>query len=168
MTLTDVGLLGQPVLASLAIIAALAVNDHRRSAIAGALNALLGLATATAGFGALLGQTGRFTIATGIPGLGQLALAPDRLGGIFLVVVGVVGALSSWFGVGYAHGATATRAAWAAYPVFLWGMSIVPAAGDAVTFLLGGSSWRSDRRCSCTASTQPARRCAPRSCGMPP
>ena len=137
MTLTDVGLLGQPVLASLAIIAALAVNDHRRSAIAGALNALLGLATATAGFGALLGQTGRFTIATGIPGLGQLALAPDRLGGIFLVVVGVVGALSSWFGVGYAHGATATRTAWAAYPVFLWGMSIVPAAGDAVTFLLG-------------------------------
>ena len=140
MTLTDVGLLSQPVLAGLAFIAALAVDDSRRSAIAGTLNALLGLATAATGVGALLGEPGSLTFATGIPGiahLGQLALAPDRLGGIFLVVVGVVGALSAWFGVGYAHGATATRAAWAAYPIFLWGMSIVPAAGDAVTFLLG-------------------------------
>ena len=137
MTLTEVGLLCQPVLVALAILAALAVNDHRRSAIAGTLNALLGVAVATAGLGALLGQTGQLTLATGIPGLGQLALAPDRLGGVFLLVVGVVGALSAWFGVGYAHGATATRAAWAAYPMFLGGMAIVPAAGDAVTFLLG-------------------------------
>ena len=97
MTLTDVGLLSQPVLAGLAFIAALAVNDSRRSAIAGTLNALLGLATATTGVGALLGEPGSLTFATGIPGiahLGQLALAPDRLGGIFLVVVGVVSPLS--------------------------------------------------------------------------
>ena len=54
MTLTDVGLLSQPALAGLAFIAALAVNDSRRSAIAGTLNALLGLATATTGVGACL------------------------------------------------------------------------------------------------------------------
>ncbi len=137
MTLTDLGLLGQPLLAVLAFAAAVAVTDQRRSAVAGTLNAALGLAIALTGIGALLGQPGTLTLGTPIPGIGLLSLAPDRLGGIFLIVVGLVGALSAWFGVGYAHGASATRAAWAAYPIFLWGMAIVPGAGDAVTFLLG-------------------------------
>ena len=114
MTPTDLGLLGPPLLAVLAFAAAVAVTDQRRSAVAGTLNAALGLAIALTGIGALLGQPGTLTLGSPIPGIGLLSLAPDRLGGIFLIVVGLVGALSAWFGVGYAHGASATRAAWAA------------------------------------------------------
>ena len=53
-----------------------------------------------------------------------------------MTVAGLVGALSAWFAIGYAHGASATRTGWTAYPVFVLGMAVVPAAGDVVTFLL--------------------------------
>jgi hydrogenase-4 component B len=137
MTLTDLGLLGQPLLAVLAFAAAVAVTDQRRSAVAGTLNAALGLAIALTGIGALLGQPGTLTLGSPIPGIGLLSLAPDRLGGIFLIVVGLVGALSAWFGVGYAHGASATRARGRHTQSSCGAWRSCRARADAVTFLLG-------------------------------
>jgi formate hydrogenlyase subunit 3/multisubunit Na+/H+ antiporter MnhD subunit len=53
------------------------------------------------------------------------------------VVVGAVGAVAALYGIGYAHGAAASRTGWSAFAVFLLGMLIVASAGDVVSFLLG-------------------------------
>ena len=126
-----------PLLAAAAMLAAAGTPPRARSALAGGLSVLLGSSAAVTGVVAMGGQGQRTVLDTGLPAqMGLLVLAPDRLGGLFMVVAGVVGAVAALFGVGYAHGGAATRTAWAAYPVFLLGMVTVPAAANAVTFLL--------------------------------
>ena len=44
--------------------------------------------------------------------------------------------LSALFGIGYAEGAAASRTGWTGFAVFAVGLQLVPAAADAVTFLL--------------------------------
>ncbi len=53
-----------------------------------------------------------------------------------MALAGVVVALAALFGIGYAHGPAASRTGWTAFAVFAVGMQLVPAAADAVTFLL--------------------------------
>ena len=48
----------------------------------------------------------------------------------------VASLLPAVFAVGYAHGPAASHTAWAAFPAFLVSMQLVPAAADAVSFLL--------------------------------
>ncbi|MFZ1286408.1 MAG: proton-conducting transporter membrane subunit, partial [Candidatus Phosphoribacter sp.] len=137
MTVVDIGLGLVLALAGVTVIAALVVGDQRRSAVAGTLSATLGLTAAVTGLAALAGTTGTLALGIGLPGQPALLLAPDRLGGLFLAIVGCVSALAAWFGVGYARGASATRVSWTAYPVFVLGMVLVPASADALGFLLG-------------------------------
>ncbi|MFZ0531431.1 MAG: proton-conducting transporter membrane subunit, partial [Propionicimonas sp.] len=72
----------------------------------------------------------------GFDAFGPLTLAPDRLGGVFMVLAGAVVAMSALFGIGYAHGAAASSTGWTALAVFAVGLQLVPAAADAITFLL--------------------------------
>lgn len=133
MTGSSGWLLTQLVLAVLAVLAALA-PARARGAAAGAACALLGLAGVVTGVLALAGQPVSATLDTGVA---TLTVAPDRLAGLFMALVGAVGAVCAWFGAGYAHGAAASRSAWMAYAVFLSGMLLVTAAGDVVVFLTG-------------------------------
>lgn len=141
MTVVDLGLAAQFLFALAAVVAALASPTAYRSRLAGTLSAGIGVSGAVAGAGALGGTTATWTLAHPLgPAIGPLApltLAPDRLGGFFLLVVGLVGTIASVFGIGYAHGAAASRTGWTAYPLFLLGMQLVPAAGDVLTFLGG-------------------------------
>ncbi len=133
------GLTAQLVLAGLGVAAALTAPAHRRNQAAGGLAGLLGLAGAWTGAQALGGATGRLSlplVALADAQVQALSLAPDRLGGLFVVIAGVVGALTALFGIGYAHGAAGSRTAWSAFVLFLLGMQLVPAAGDVVAFLL--------------------------------
>ena len=68
--------------------------------------------------------------------LDPLLLAPDELGGVFLLLAGSVVAITAVYGIGYASGAAASRSGWAAFAVFALGMQLVPAAADVVSFLL--------------------------------
>lgn len=136
MNLVHLGLAALLPTTGLAMLTALA-PARWRSAAAGTASAVLGLFAALAGVAALTGGTGRIALTTGLPEqVGALVLAPSRLGGLFMVVAGLVGALAAWFGIGYAHGSAAGRTQWAAYPLFLLGMVLVPAADDVLTFLL--------------------------------
>lgn len=128
-------LVAQPVLALVAVLAAVATPARHRGVAAGGAAALTAAAGAWAGMLALGGATGALEIPTALPGV-VLRLAPDRLGGLFMLVAGVVGAAVAVYAIGYAHGTTASRTQWAALPVFLLGMQLVPAAADVVTFLL--------------------------------
>ena len=136
---------GAPVLPGLLALACLAIlvpwlsPARLRSPLSGAASALLGLGGVATGFAALSDAAGALVLPSALPAVGGFdapTLAPTPLGGVFLLVAGGVGALSAVFGIGYAHGPAASRTAWSAYAAFLLGMLLVPAAADAVSFLL--------------------------------
>ena len=138
--LVDAGLIAQLLLGALAILGALVVPDRLRNVVAGAAVAAAGIAAAVTGVAALLGVVGAgLQIPVALPlvaPLEPLLLAPDRLGGLFVAMAGVVVALAALFGIGYASGAAASRTGWTAFAVFAIGMQLVPAATDAITFLM--------------------------------
>ncbi len=136
----DAGLLAQLLLAAVAVLAAVVTPPRHRNLVAGTAVMVGGVAAAATGVAALLGATGNgVEMAGALPLAGPfepLLLAPDRLGGLFMALAGGVVALAALFGVGYAHGAAASRTGWTAFAVFAVGMQLVPAATDAVSFLL--------------------------------
>jgi formate hydrogenlyase subunit 3/multisubunit Na+/H+ antiporter MnhD subunit len=107
-----------------------------RNPLAGMLIAAQGLAGVIAGVLVLGGSAGSLTIPTALPRV-DLVLAPSPLGAFFLVLSSGVLVVAAVFGIGYAHGAAASRSGWSALAVFGAGMQLVAMAGDSVTFLLG-------------------------------
>ena len=136
----DAGLQAQLVLGALAVVLALFAPTRHRNLAAGSAIIGVGLAGVVTGLAALLGASGYgLQLPLALPGFGvidPLTLAPDRLGGLFVLLAGAVVALSALFGVGYAHGPAASRTGWTAFAVFAVGLQLVPAAGDAISFLL--------------------------------
>ena len=53
-----------------------------------------------------------------------------------MVVAGLVGAVAALYGIGYVQGPAASRTSWSAMALFLLALQLVPAAADAVSFLL--------------------------------
>ncbi len=135
MTGIELGITGQVVLAAAAVVTALVLPPRSRSVVAGSLSAAVGAAGVATGAAAVMGGDGRIELSWALP-LPAIGLEPTPLGGFVMAVAGAVGALAAVFGIGYAHGVAASRTAWAAFPVFLVSMQLVPAAGDAVSFLL--------------------------------
>ena len=140
MNLVDAGLLAALACLALAVVLAAAVPAGVRNLAAGGAVTAAGAAATTAGVAALGGATGAgLRVPVALPLLGALeplTLAPDRLGGFFMALAGIVVALSALFGIGYAHGPAASRTGWAAFAVFAGGVLLVPAAADALSFLL--------------------------------
>ena len=140
INLVDAGLQAQVLLGAFAVLAAVAAPARLRSLLAGAVIVAAGIAGAVTGTAALLGSVGTgLQIPVSLPlaaPLDPLVLAPDQLGGLFMALAGAVVALAALFGIGYAHGPAASRTGWTAFAVFAVGMQLVPAAADAVTFLL--------------------------------
>jgi formate hydrogenlyase subunit 3/multisubunit Na+/H+ antiporter MnhD subunit len=129
------GLEAQLVLAVVAAIVATWAPPRLRSTLAGVVSASVGLTGAVTGVLVLAGSRGRIEVPTSLP-LGDVGLDPSPLGGFFMVVAGAVGTVAAVYAIGYAEGPVASRAAWASLPVFLAAMQLVPAAADAVSFLL--------------------------------
>ena len=137
MRSAEVGLFIVAPLTGVAILAALVTPSRYRSVVGGSLCALLAAVAAGVGLAAMAGVPVRVVVDTGLPErMGLLVLAPDRLGGLFMALAGLAGAVSAIFAIGYATGSAASRTAWAAYPVFLLGLVMVPVAADVVSFLL--------------------------------
>lgn len=122
----------QAVLAVLAFAAAL--SGRGRAALAGVATVLLSVAGVVTGALALGGATARVTVPLTLPV--RLVLAPDRLGGVFVLVSGAVGVVACLHAAAEARGSAGSRTQWAALVVFLVGLLTVPVAGDVVTFLL--------------------------------
>ncbi len=131
------GLLAQLVLAAGALAATVWVRTERARAVACGLTcAVAAGAGVVTGALAMAGHRGSLTVPTALPP-GSVTFQPDRLGGVFMVVVSGVGVLVAVYAVGYARrGSSASRTSWAALAVFVLGMQLVPAAADVVSFLL--------------------------------
>ena len=110
MTLVEAGLLAQAALTCLAVAAAVMVVPRFRARVAGAAVAGIGVAGAVTGAAALAGGRGAVTLPVSLP-FDPVVLAPDRLGGFFMVVAGLVGAVAAVYGIGYVQGAAASRTA---------------------------------------------------------
>ncbi|HEX2806702.1 MAG TPA: proton-conducting transporter membrane subunit, partial [Kineosporiaceae bacterium] len=134
MNAVQAGLFAQGLLTLAAWVAALAAPARARNVLAGAACTALGVAGAVTGGLALAGRTGRIAVDWVLP-LGALVVAPDRLGGFFMLLAGGVGALVSVYAIGYVKGPAASRTAWVALAAFLAGMQLVPAAADVVALL---------------------------------
>ena len=135
MSVVELGLAAQLLLALVAATLALLVPARLRPVLAGVATAAVGLAGAVTGVLVLAGERGRIDLPTSLP-FGDVGLDPSPLGGFFMVVAGAVGALAAVYAIGYAQGPASSRTSWAALPVFLAAMQLVPAAADAVSFLL--------------------------------
>jgi formate hydrogenlyase subunit 3/multisubunit Na+/H+ antiporter MnhD subunit len=141
MSLVQAGLVAQLILAGLAVVAAFLAPDRSRSRVAGGLAVILGVAGAITGAaamattGAVRGLQVPIALPLHVP-LDPVLLAPDQMGGVFLLLAGSVVAITALYGIGYASGAAASRTGWAAFAVFALGMQLVPASADVVSFLL--------------------------------
>lgn len=130
------GLIAQCGLAAFGVALAILTRGRARNLLAGSACTLLGLAGLATGVAAMR-TPGAPTLhlALPLPGL-TLEFAPSALGGLFVALAGGVGAVAALAGIGYAHGPAASRTAWSSFALFLFGMQLVPAAGDVVAFLL--------------------------------
>jgi formate hydrogenlyase subunit 3/multisubunit Na+/H+ antiporter MnhD subunit len=135
MTAVSWVILLQFALAGLAASLALLPAPRTRSVLSGIASAAMSAAGIVTGVLAMTGVTGVLQLAVAVPGV-PLTFVPDRLGGLFIVLVSVIGLLVSVYGAASVRGASASRTAWFALPLFLLGMQLVPAAADAVSFLL--------------------------------
>ncbi|WP_198412112.1 proton-conducting transporter membrane subunit [Cryobacterium sp. Hz9] len=131
----EAGLLLQLGFGALAVLTALTAAPFLRSRAVGILCTLIAVTGFLTGLAAMLGGTGGLRISIALP-MDPLLLAPDRLGGLFMLIVSGVGILVSLYSMSSTHGPDASRTAWVAMPVFLVGMQLVPAATDSVSFLL--------------------------------
>jgi hydrogenase-4 component B len=130
------GIYVQVALAVLAVLASMLVPPAHRARVAGLIVSAVGVAGAVTGALALAGgHGGSIEIPMALP-FDPVVLGPDPLGGFFMLVTGCVGAVAAVFAIGYVHGSSASRTAWSALAVFLLAMQLVPAAADAVSFLL--------------------------------
>jgi formate hydrogenlyase subunit 3/multisubunit Na+/H+ antiporter MnhD subunit len=134
MTVVELGLEAQLLLVALTTLGALLAPETRRGVTAAVGSVAVSAVGVVTGSLALGGGRGFVEIPTSL-GLGDVGLGPTPLGGFFMVVCGGVGAVAALFAVGYV-GTTGTRAGWVALPVFLGALQLVPAAADAVSFLL--------------------------------
>ncbi len=130
------GLAIQTALAALGVALAVITRGRTRNTLAGGACTLLGLVGLATGIAAMRqpGADG-VHLTLPLPGLG-VEFAPTPLGGVFMALVGGVGAVVALAGIGCAHGPAASRTAWSALALFLLGMQLVPAAADVVAFLL--------------------------------
>ena len=101
-----------------------------------ALSALACVGVFVLGVGVLASGTPVVASAGEVLGFALIDVRYDALAAVFLVALGVAGAASSVFGIGYQrHGTTGTDRTTAAYPVFLASLALVFGADDAFAFL---------------------------------
>ena len=95
----------------------------------------IGIAGAVTGALALGGGRGSLTVPMALP-FDPVVLAPDRLGGFFMVVAGVVGAVAALYGDRLRAGTGCLAHFMVGDGPVSPGIQLVPAAADAVSFLL--------------------------------
>ena len=136
MTAAGAGLAVATVAAGFAMAAAVAAPQRLRSACVGLLSALSAAAGLVAGVAVL---TGSGTFVASMPDLlplGGVRFELDPLGAVFVVATGLVAIPASLYGIGYAAHGFSGRAVQATFPLFVWSLLTVPAAGSASTLLL--------------------------------
>lgn len=136
MTGAAAGLAGATIAAGLAMVAALSVPRRARPACVGLLTAVSATFAMVAAIAEL---TGSAPLVASLPDLlpfGGVRLELDALGAVFIIAVAIVAIPASLYSIGYAAHGLAGRAVQGTYPLFVWSLLLVPAAGSASTLLV--------------------------------
>jgi formate hydrogenlyase subunit 3/multisubunit Na+/H+ antiporter MnhD subunit len=136
VTAAGAGLAAATVAAAAAMVAAAAVPRSARRVLVGVGSAVAAVGGLVAGVAVL---TGSGTFVATLPELLPLSgvrIELDALGAVFVVAAGIVALAASIYGIGYsAHGLDG-RVVQAMFPLFVWSLLMVPAAGSASTLLV--------------------------------
>jgi formate hydrogenlyase subunit 3/multisubunit Na+/H+ antiporter MnhD subunit len=136
VTAAGAGLAASALAAGLAVAAAVTMPRRARVTFVGALSATSAAAGLVAAVAVL---TGSGTFSASIPELlplGGVRIELDPLGAIFVAAVAIVAIPASLYGIGYSAHGLSGRAVQATYPLFVWSLMVVPAAGSASTLLV--------------------------------
>lgn len=136
MTAAGAGLFAATLAAGLAAVAAVVAPRRVRSVAVGVLSVACGVGGLVAG-GAVLTGSGTFVAALPelLP-LGGVRIELDALGAVFVVAVALVAIPASLFGIDYVGHGLSARSVQAIFPLFVWSLLMVPAAGSASTLLV--------------------------------
>jgi len=123
-------------LAAATAVLTLSVPGRWRPAVSGVGTAAGGIAAVVAGVAGLTGRQWTLSLPQLLP-LTGVRLAVDPLSGLFLALIGAVGACAAIVGIGYCAGdeQLSARLPQATYPLFLASLLLVPAAGGVGTLL---------------------------------
>lgn len=135
MTAAAAGLAGATIAAGLAVVAALAIPRRARPACVGVLTAVSASSAMVAAIAELTGSAPLVATMPDLLPFGGVRLELDALGAVFIVAVAIVAIPASLYSVGYTVHGLAGRAVQGTYPLFVWSLLFVPAAGSASTFL---------------------------------
>ncbi len=116
--------------AALAVVAAIVLPPRSRVVWVGVLTALSAAAGGVAGVAVL---TGSGTFTADFPqlfALGGVRIELDALSALFIVATALVAVPSSVYGIGYCAQGPSSRPVQVAYPVLVWSVMMVPAAGS--------------------------------------
>lgn len=136
MTAAGTGLAVATLAAGLAVAAALVAPRRVRSGCVGGLTALSAMGGLLAGIAVL---TGSGTFVAAMPHLlpfAGLRFELDPLGAVFVVASALVAIPASLYGIGYTADGLTARSVQAPFPLFVWSLLMVPAAGSASTLLV--------------------------------
>ncbi len=129
--------IGVAVLLALSTLSALAPRARLNPAgLSAALCALASVGILIIGLGVLASGVPVTGSAGSVLGFDLVSVRYDSLGALFLLALGLVGAASSVFAIGYTtHGGRVPDRTAAAYPVFIASLALVFGAADAFAFL---------------------------------
>lgn len=116
--------------AALAVVAAVVLPTRARVVWVGLGTAACAAAGSVAGVALLVGGE---TVTANLPDLFPLSgirIEFDALSALFAVATGLVAIPASIYGIGYSLGGPSSRSAQAAFPLLVWSILMVPAAGN--------------------------------------
>ncbi len=130
MTVVGATLCIAAITAALAMLAGCVLPERARVVWVGVLSAASAASGGVAGVTVLAGGA-RFTAAyPNLLPLGGVRIEFDALSSIFTVAVALVAVPASIYGIGYGLRGPASRTVQVAYPLLVWSLMMVPAAGD--------------------------------------
>ena len=153
MTLVGTALGVAALCAGLAMAAAIALPTHARVVWAGLLTAASAAAGGVAGVAVL---TGSATFTASFPDLlplGGIRIEFDALSAIFTIGVAVVAVPASIYGIGYCMHGPSSRPVQAAFPLLVWSLMMVPAAGSVTGLIVFWELMTPPRSYWCSPST---------------
>jgi formate hydrogenlyase subunit 3/multisubunit Na+/H+ antiporter MnhD subunit len=130
MTLIGAALGIAAMCAALAVLAAVVLPPDPRVVWTGVFSAASAAAGSVAGVAVLTGSATFTAFYPDLLPLGGVRIEIDALSGIFMLAVGIVAVPAAIYGIGYCKGGLSSRPVQAAFPLLVWSLLMVPAAGN--------------------------------------
>lgn len=132
MSTTEAAFIAMAMAASAAVAAGIVLPARSRVVWVGVFTALSATAGGVAALAVLVGGDSFVTVIPDVFPLGGVRLEFDALSALFTFGTALVAVPAAVYGIGYSRQGPSSRPAQAAWPLLVWSVMMVPAAGSAV------------------------------------